>query len=167
MRGHSEADAAAAERIFGEPVARGAQITWLNDMIIARQDHRAIPCTLPQPTAFSDRQVPEDLKRLFPDYDPEATGAAAPVLHWRVASSCAGYARKASGGELYEALHAENPTIRQKALVSMWVNEATDSEIVRGLAQQAYTLRDLVSAMHRSDCTRNWERNRFLCRCAT
>ena len=103
----------------------------------------------------------------FEDYDPEATGAASPALHWRVVSSCAGFATPASGEELYHALHAETPTGRQKALVAMWTQEATDGEVLRGWVQAAYTFRELVAAMHRCGCTRNWERNRFLARRVT
>ena len=162
MTEHSNADGAAAEKVFGEPVARGAEITWLDDMIIVRQDRRAIPCKLARPEAFSHRRAPKHLKQILPDYDPKATGPAARVLRRRVGSSCAGYAAKATATELYEALHAEMPTPRQKALVSMWTNEATDGEILRGWVQDAYTFRELIAAMHRCECTRNWERNRFL-----
>ena len=162
MKFHSDADAAAAKTRLGHPVARGAEITWIGNTIIVRQDHRAIPWELPRPEAFSDRHAPEHVRRLLPNYEPKETGRAAPVLRWRVTSSCAGYSRKASGAELYDALHAQQPTPRQEALVAMWTSEASDGEVLRGWAQGAYTFKELVAAMHRCGCTRNWQRNHFL-----
>ena len=43
-------------------------------------------------------------------------------------------------GEFYEAVRVERPTERQKAIVLMWVTEATTHEIRAAWAQHAYDL---------------------------
>ena len=77
-------------------------------------------------------------------------------------SSCAGWPRMPTGEELYEALHAEHPDAYQQAAVGMWANEATEAEIMDGWIQEAYTLRELVAAMHRTGNTWNNSRNRWI-----
>ena len=49
-------------------------------------------------------------------------------------------------GEFYEAVRAERPSERQKAVVLMWVTEATTHEIMAAWAQHAYTFRQLARA---------------------
>ena len=41
--------------------------------------------------------------------------------------------------------------MRQRNLVRMWASEASIAEIILGWAQRAYTIRELVAAMHRAD----------------
>ena len=43
-------------------------------------------------------------------------------------------------------MRAEEPSERQKAVVLMWVNEATTHEIMAAWAQHAYTFRQLARA---------------------
>ena len=76
----SEGDRRAAERRLGRPVARAAEIEWLGDMVIVREDERGVPCELPPAEAISDRRPSQRTKEDFDDYDRRATGAASPAL---------------------------------------------------------------------------------------
>ena len=117
---------------------------------------------LPPPEQISNRVAPEWMRSLNPTLRDDERGPTARVLKCRIVSSCAGWPRKPTAEELYEALHAGEPTTREKALVSMWVSEAQDWELMDAWMQGVYTLRELVAAMHRCGLTRYWERNEYL-----
>ena len=53
--------------------------------------------------------------------------------------------------ELYDAMRESEPTRRQKNIVNMWATEATPREIFKAWAEHAYTWRQLVTALHRSE----------------
>ena len=84
----------------------------------------------------------------------------------RIASSCAGWIEPPTGAEFFEAVRAETPTTRQADIISMWLLEATDDEILLAWAEEAYSFRELVNAIHRSGAAgdhpaRNRQLNRF------
>ncbi len=114
-----------------------------------RRSTETIPqrCELKPPEAFSaDPAPPEALERLCPGIDPGETGRNARAVAGRIGSSCAGWARPPTPAEFYEAVRAGRPTERQKAIVLMWVTEATSHEIMAAWAQRAYTFRQLARA---------------------
>ena len=111
-------------------------------------------CTLSPPEAFSaDPAPPEALERLCPGIDRAETGRKARAVAGRIGSSCAGWARPPTPAEFYEAVRAERPSERQKAVVLMWVTEATTHEIMAAWAQRAYTFRQLARAAARAGLT--------------
>ena len=97
-----------------------------------------------------------------PDWDDALIGPKARVLTSRIISSCAGWPEWPTSKELFDALHAEEPTDRQRALIGMWVSEATETELMDAWIQEVYTLRELVAAMHRIDYTWLYERNEWI-----
>ncbi len=114
-----------------------------------RRRTEAIPrrCELRPPEAFSaDPAPPEALDSLCPGVDPAETGRNARAVEGRIGSSCAGWAKPPTPGEFYEAVRAGRPTERQKAIVLMWVTEATTHELMAAWAQHAYTFRQLAQA---------------------
>ena len=121
-----------------------------------RRSAEAIPrqCPLRPPEAFSaDPAPPEALERLCPGTDPAETGRRARAVAARIGSSCAGWAKPPTPAEFYDAVRAEEPSERQKALVLMWVSEATTHEIMAAWAQHAYTFRQLARAAARAGLT--------------
>ncbi len=66
-------------------------------------------------------------------------------------SSCAGWRRRPTAAEFYEAVRARRATVRQQAIVDMWGREATFQELLEAWAQGAYTDRQLVRALHLAD----------------
>ena len=107
------------------------------------------PATLPPPGAFSDRPAAEDeIRRLCAPHAPR--GRHARAVQRRLASGCAGWKRRPTADEFYDAVRAEQPTDRQASIVRMWGAEATVAELIEAWVQQAYTLRQLVAALRRA-----------------
>ena len=71
------------------------------------------------------------------------------VFH-RISSSCAGWKQPPTTGEFYEAIRADEPDQRQRAMISMWIQEATNDEILLAWAEEVYTVRELVAAIHKT-----------------
>ena len=112
-------------------------------------EDRPMFCKLGPPEAFSDELATErDFQRLCNGLDPALTGPRADAVRWRIVSSCAGWETRPTTEEFYAAVRAANPTRRQRAIVLMWATEATLWEILEAWAQRAYTIRQLVRAMH-------------------
>ena len=110
--------------------------------------------TLSPPEAFSaDPAPPEAIERLCPGIDRAETGRKARAVAGRIGSSCAGWARPPTPAEFHEAVRAERPSERQRAVVLMWVTEATTHEIMAAWAQRAYTFRQLARAAARAGLT--------------
>lgn len=108
------------------------------------------PATLLPPDAFSDRPAAEDVfRRLYAPGTPRGRHALAVRL--RLASGCAGWKRRPAAEEFYDAVRADRPTERQASIIRMWGTEATTAEIIEAWVQHAYTLRQLVAALHRAD----------------
>ena len=112
-----------------------------------REEDPWAPATLLPPEAFSDAEATErDFLRLC---EPSAgTGRQAAAVHRRIMSSCAGWKRRPTTEEFYEAVRATRPTRRQQVIVDMWGREATFQELLEAWVQRAYTDRQLVRALH-------------------
>ena len=114
------------------------------------EEDRWAPATLLPPEAFSEAEAtPRDFRRLC---EPGAgTGRHAAAVHRRIMSSCAGWRRRPTAEEFYEAVRATRPTARQQAIIDMWGREATFQELLEAWAERAYTDRQLVRALHLAD----------------
>ena len=107
------------------------------------------PCELGPPEAFSDEPGPADYFDLWPDHDPACMGAESAAVARRIASSCAGWPHRPTGQEFYDALRAERPTARQRAIVGMWAVEASRLDMLDAHGERVYSWRRLVAALHR------------------
>ena len=107
------------------------------------------------PHAFDDEKAgPQDLYDQVDQPDPRATGPASRTVRLRMSGSCAGWARRPEPAELYAAIRSAEPTSRERSILRMWVTETEWYELVRAWAEQVYTLRQLVTALHRAGVTR-------------
>lgn len=110
------------------------------------------------PHLFSDEIAAAELYQDWTTYsnNPQKPkpGPESPALAGLVASKCAGWPEVPTGRELYEALRAEAPTPRQQALIRTWWVEATFEQIMEAWLQRAYSIRDLVRAVHAAGCQR-------------
>ena len=114
------------------------------------ENDRWAPATLLPAEAFSDEPADEAVfRRLCAPETPRDRQAWA--VHRRIASSCAGWGKRPTADEFYDAVRASRPTDRQKVIVRMWGAEATLEDLVEAWAQQAYTFRQLVRALHRAE----------------
>ena len=115
------------------------------------------PCELLPPESFP---TPEEIR---PDAElrrrggtPDAeTGPNSRAVYWRFFSSCAGWPQPPTPGEFYDGIRRQNPSRRQRAVLRAWFREATDSEILWGWIEEAYTWPMLVAAVHRIGYRRN------------
>lgn len=85
----------------------------------------------------------------FRDTRPDVARArASTTVRRRLASSCAGWpAPHPTSEELYDALRAETPTERQRAVIGVWTDEATEEEIVDAWTENVYSWSMLAKAM--------------------
>lgn len=109
------------------------------------------PGVLAPPEAFSDRRADETIRDGYlPGHDPSAIRARSSTVDSRISSSCCGWVTQPTSAEFYDAIHADTPTKRQRALIRMWTKEARPDEIVLAWAEEVYTVRELVAAIHRA-----------------
>jgi len=95
-------------------------------------------------------EEPDVLAPPVPGHDPSAIRACSSTVDSRINSSCCGWVTRPTGAEFYDAIHAEMPTKRQRALIRMGTKEARPDEIVLAWAEEVYTVRELVAAIHRA-----------------
>ena len=99
---------------------------------------------------------------------PGETGRHSRTVRNRIARSCAGWPEQPTSEEFHDALRAREPTRRQQNLISMWMLEASNEDIILAWAEEAYTMRELVAAVHRAKAQDdNPARNAYLNSLAT
>ena len=76
-------------------------------------------------------------------------GPGSRTVGGRFISSTAGWPHPPDPAEFYRAVRAPSPTDRELAILTCWLNESTGSERFRAWMEQAYTMRQLVLAVHR------------------
>ena len=84
----------------------------------------------------------------------EGTGGDSPTLQLWLGCRCAGWREPPSGAEFHAALHGPAPSRRQIAILDAWANQADWTDALQAWAEHAYTLRDLVTALHRAGLAR-------------
>ena len=115
------------------------------------------PCELLPPEAFptpEETRPDPELRRRGGTPD-EETGPDCRAVYWRFFSSCAGWPHPPTPREFHDAIRDENPSRRQRAVLRTWFREATNSEILWGWIEEAYTWPMLVAAIHRIGYRRN------------
>ncbi len=109
------------------------------------------PEVLAPAEAFSDRRADETIRNEYlPGHDPTTIRERSATVRSRLASSCSGWAIQPTSAEFYDAIRAEPPTRRQRALIRMWTREAEPAQIVLAWAEEVYTMRELAAAVHRA-----------------
>ena len=109
------------------------------------------PDVLAPAEAFSDRRADETIRNEYlPGHDPAAIRGRSATVRSRLGRSCCGWVIQPASTEFYDAIHAETPTKRQRALIRMWTREAEPAQIVLAWAEEVYTMRELVAAVHRA-----------------
>ncbi len=126
----------------------------------------AMPCALGPPEAFSNEPARPDYFDLWPGHDPAWMGPNSVAVRLRICRSCAGWNRKPTPQEFYEAIRAQQPTPRQMALIAMWAVEASQLDIFDAWGEHVYTFRQLVAAFHRAGPLNAFTTFRFLNRMA-
>lgn len=122
----------------------------------SHRDHPLAPSDAFSPQ-YADAQTRLDCLHRCPG---DRLGPKSETVQHRISCSCAGWVAPPTPEEFYDALRAEHPDERQRQIVSMWVLEATDEDIMMAWLEEVYCFRELAAAMHRTGATRyNPERN--------
>ena len=112
------------------------------------------PPTLRKPEVFADAgPTAHETQRLSRACGPEETGRGSITVERRLARSCAGWDERPKSGEFYDAIRAERPDRRQRTILRVFSQEAEWHELISAWAEGAYTLRQLVAALHRAGHT--------------
>ena len=85
---------------------------------------------------------------------PEETGSRSVTVDVRLRRSCAGWVRRPTAREFYEAVRSRQPTERQRSILDTWANEAEPHELLAAWTEHAYTFRELAAALHRAGLSR-------------
>lgn len=120
------------------------------------------PCLLGPSEAFPDEHAPASYFDDWTDHDPERMGPSSMAVTRRLTSSCAGWPSRPTAAEFYAAIHAQETDARQQALLATWAEEASYLDIVDAWAEQVYTIRGLVAALHKVEGLHTFTRFRWL-----
>ena len=136
--------------------ARPPTAMTLDEWRVLRRRAKAIhrdeePDVLAPAEAFSDRRADAGIRNEYlAGHDPAAIRERSATVRSRIGSSCCGWAVQPTTAEFYDAIRAEAPTTRQRALIRMWAREAEPAQIILAWAEEVYTFRELVAAFHRA-----------------
>lgn len=109
-------------------------------------------CTLRPPEDFPDHYPSADeVRRLRPGLVAAETGPDSAIVRSLLVKSCAGWHVRPARREFCDAVRATFPTSRQCSLIRTWASEASIAEIIVAWAERAYTIRQLVAALHRAE----------------
>ncbi len=97
---------------------------------------------------------PSETRRLSRASDAGETGRDSITVKIRLARSCAGWPERPKSAEFYDAIRAEKPDGRQRTILYVFAQEAEWYELIAAWAEGAYTLRQLVAALHRAGHSR-------------
>jgi len=115
------------------------------------------PCyhVLLPPACFpNEKPTVEQFRQLRPRTVPAGTGRHSQSVRMRLGLSCAGWRHWPTSEEFYEAVRAPRPTPRQRLILETWVTEAHWVELIHAWTEEAYTLRELATALHRAGLAR-------------
>ena len=148
-RGEREPDPPAA------PISTEGLPKRLETVIKGADTGPTAPRLLP-PSRFSDTE-PTDIEKRIARVtgDPKTIGPHSKTVRIRLAKSCGGWSRPPTPIEFQNALLAEVPDRRQRAILTMWASEAEWFELLQARLEDAYTFRTLATALHRIGLTRS------------
>ena len=124
----------------------------------------AEPTVLASAEAFDERRGNAELRdKIGLSRTADEIGARSRTVRRRIRSSCAGWPNPPTSEEFRNAMQASEPSDRQQDIVTMWVLEATWTEMLLAWAEEAYSWRELVNAIHAAGAARDHpERNQDL-----
>ena len=97
-------------------------------------------------------RAPETFSALYAPSRPDVTGRRGPessTVEGVLTSGCCGWGRRPDAREFFEAMRADDPTKRQLAVGSAFIDEADIDEILMAHLEGAFTWRQLAVLMHR------------------
>ena len=89
----------------------------------------------------------------FEGRQPPQRGRRSRALNAVMVTKCAGWDKLPTGEDLYDAFHAEEPSERQIVMVRTFFDEGDEELLIQAWAQQGFSHRTLVRALHRAGRT--------------
>lgn len=89
----------------------------------------------------------------FEGRQPPQRGRRSRALNIVMVTKCAAWDKLPSGKDLYDAFHAEPPSRCQIRIVRTFFDEGDEQLLIQAWAQQAFSHRTLIRALHRAGCT--------------
>ena len=106
------------------------------------------------PQCFSpDLAGEESYYDAFEGRQPPRRSRRSRALNAVMVTKCAGWDKLPTGEDLYDAFHAAKPSDRQIVMVRTFFDEGDEQMLMQAWAQQAFSHRTLVRALHRARCT--------------
>lgn len=107
--------------------------------------------TLQAPEHFADTAAnDEETLRLGHGNDLTQVGPKSLTVMLRLSASCTGWRDPPTAAEFHEAIRTPEPNARQRAILGAFAQEADWRELITAWAERAYTIRELVTALHRA-----------------
>ena len=125
------------------------------EALVMLTKYRASESALLPAERFTDARATLEQRRMI--HAPETAdqrGEQSRAVQGRLASSCGGWPEPPSAREFHEAVRAEAPDERQRAILDVWATETEWHELLAAWTEDAYTLRELVAALHRAGLSR-------------
>ena len=147
--GQQEAEPTVEEINLGENLPRELE------KLVKRATYRATDPLLLPPERFSDTPAAaRQCAIIGAPTNAAETKERSRAVTMRLMLSCAGWKERPTAAEFYEAVRTKQPTARQQAILSTWAAEAELHELLEAWTEHAYTLRELVEALHRAGLAR-------------
>ena len=122
--------------------------------ILAETPYRPDPLLLPSERFADTPASPLERQSIKAPTGADDTGRHSRTVRLRLAKSRAGWPRRPTSAEFYDAVRAETPTDRQRAILGTWAAEAEWHELILAWTEDAYGFRELVAALHRAGYSR-------------
>ena len=105
---------------------------------------------LPPERFTHERCSAEQRNSVLPDSGAATIRENSSVIAGHQTSTCAGWRVRPTPKEFYDAIRAEQPSKRERVILRQWTQEAQPQEVLLAFAEDAYTMRELVTALHRA-----------------
>ena len=105
----------------------------------------AHPRVLPPERFINVRATQEQCEMGNAPTGPDDTGPKSKTIRMRLAGSCAGWKQPPTSEEFYEAVRAETPDERERAILDTGRSEAEDLKVLDAWTEHAYTFRTLAA----------------------
>ena len=129
---------------------RGAEPLGEYDRRATEFDRFRIETLLPAKRFAATVATDEETLRLGNSSDLAEVGAKSVTIMLQLAGTCAGWKKPPTGEEFHIAVRARRPNARQRAILGAFAQEVGLHDLIAAWAERAFTIRELVAALHRS-----------------
>ena len=105
---------------------------------------------IPEPEAFKEQSgIGDWCPGAENDTPPDGRGPKSETLRFAISSAYSGHPTPPTPEELYRAFHTTEPTNRTRAIIEMWMTEASSRDVMDAWIDHCYTWHQLAKACER------------------